>query len=191
MIVTAIGGVPAAGKTELMKRIINRLGKVGMAFPFKSGLIVGTQYPKSKIEIIGDYNTDNIFAGTDRLSMAVQPKFIQYLKVAKGLKQDFHIIFEGDRLFNGSLFMELTKANIDLNIFVLEVPANVQAERFKLRGSNQDEKFLRAKRTKVSNIVKDFGNRVQVFHNILPSDIELLADRILSTSKPSETAKLV
>ena len=95
--IIAIGGEPATGKTTLMRRIIKHYGKFNT---FKSGLVQGMYNKEKQLYIIGVYDS-SLFSGTDKLSMAVQPHFIRMIH--KQL-QDATIVFEGDRLFNQSLF---------------------------------------------------------------------------------------
>jgi hypothetical protein len=106
-----------------------------------------------KIRVLGKYEEGEVFAGTDRLSMAVQPKVIEYL----ANNNDDVIIFEGDRLCSAKLFREA--ANLGYNLFIIHV--NVSDEerqrRYELRGSDQDEKFINGRKTKVNNVVEEFG----------------------------------
>ena len=86
----AIGGVPATGKTTLMKKILTKFTYQN----FKFGLLRGHFIKEKNLVIMGIYNND-IFCGTDKLSMAVNKDFIKYVKLNKR-----NILFEGDRLFS-------------------------------------------------------------------------------------------
>ena len=90
-----------------------------------------------------------IFAGTDRMSMAVQPEAIKFLA---SLPKESIILFEGDRLFTSS-FLEHCLENYDLQIFHLKTNESVREERYKLRGSNQDKTWLQGRESKINNIV--------------------------------------
>ena len=75
--------------------------------------------------------------------MAVPPAFIKLLNKMP----DATFVFEGDRLFNQSLFDQK-----ECEIYVLEVNDEVLKARHKKRNDNQTDQFKRAKRTKIQNI---------------------------------------
>lgn len=158
--VTAIGGVPASGKTRLMRSAIAFLNKrKALGFAFKSGLIHGLQFPAARAVIVGKYEGSEVFAGTDKLSMAAQPDFLRWIRNEVRPEGYFrHILFEGDRLFNASLFEALKADGIELRIIILDVDSETLSNRYTERDSNQPEKFLKAKRTKTENIMRKFPN---------------------------------
>ena len=71
----AIGGVPATGKTTLVKMIYNKMPKIN----FEYGLVKGHYDKHNNIALLGLYNQNNTFLGTDRLSMGVNKQFLQYI----------------------------------------------------------------------------------------------------------------
>ena len=95
--IIAVGGVPATGKTTLIKSILNNFKPLTK---FKFGLIQGVRSKLLRIYVIGVYD-NSTFAGTDKLSMACQPDFFKFVNK---LSDNDLVIFEGDRLFNQSLF---------------------------------------------------------------------------------------
>ena len=148
--ILALGGKPATGKTTLIKEIIKTY-KPYVKFNF--GLVRGMYFSKQQLYIIGIYNK-SVFSGTDKLSMAVQPHFIRFCsKITDG-----KILFEGDRLFNQSLF---DKVNCD--IMIIEVDEDTEKSRHKKRNDNQSQKFIKSKHTKIENIKKN--NSVNLFNN--------------------------
>lgn len=148
--ILALGGKPATGKTTLIKEIIKTY-KPYVKFNF--GLVRGMYFSKQQLYIIGIYNK-SVFSGTDKLSMAVQPHFIRFCsKITDG-----KILFEGDRLFNQSLF---DKVNCD--IMIIEVDEDTEKSRHKKRNDNQSQKFIKSKHTKIENIKKN--NSVKLFNN--------------------------
>ena len=66
--IIAIGGVPASGKSTLMKKVIKEYKPLKT---FKYGLIRGLYDKEKNLYFIGIYD-DSVFCGTDKLSMAVQ-----------------------------------------------------------------------------------------------------------------------
>ena len=70
--VIAIGGEPATGKTTLMFELIKLADDWEIVKPKK--LLDAMYSKKQNLYILGKYANDgNVFQGTDRLSMAVQP----------------------------------------------------------------------------------------------------------------------
>tara|TARA_R100001463_G_scaffold34593_6_gene75911 strand:- start:840 stop:1349 length:510 start_codon:yes stop_codon:yes gene_type:complete len=163
--VIAIGGVPATGKTTLMRQIIKDMLPLKT---FKYKLLRGLYNRDKNIYIIGIYDK-SLFSGTDKLSMAVQPDFIEF---ANKIPQD-NIIFEGDRLFNQSLF-----DNMKCEIIVIKAKPELIEQRHILRNDTQKEKFKKAKQTKINNIIEN--NNVMSFDNNNKQDIKIIKNYILN-----------
>lgn len=148
MKVIAIGGEPGAGKTTLMNRIIKLTGVEPKYGEYK--LVPYLQ--KDNIYILGKYEEGEVFSGTDRMSMAVQPEAIKFLA---SLPKYSIILYEGDRLFTAS-FLEHCVNHYDTKIVYLKTDKSVRQDRYKERGSNQNETWLAGRETKVSNIMTNF-----------------------------------
>ena len=164
--IIAIGGEPASGKTTLMKKIMRNYAPLKN---FSFGLVRGTYNLKQNLYFIGIYD-DSTFSGTDKLSMAVQPHFFKLLDKL----QDATIVFEGDRLFNQSLF---DKYNCD--IIVVEADRETLHKRHKKRADNQTEKFKKAKKTKIANIIAK--NKVRIMPNNTEKESNKLYKTIIET----------
>lgn len=145
MKVIAIGGEPGSGKTTLMKMLISHYGVAPKYDAFK--LVPYLQ--KDNIYILGKYEEGELFSGTDRMSMAVQPEAIKFLAT---LSNDSVVLYEGDRLFTSS-FLEDCLEKYNLSIVYLSTDKEVRKERYKERGSNQNETWLQGRETKISNIM--------------------------------------
>lgn len=145
MKVIAIGGEPGAGKTTLMKKLIEKFGVQPEYDSFK----LVPYLRKDNIYVLGKYEEGETFAGTDRMSMAVQPEAIKFLA---SLPANSIVLYEGDRLFNTS-FLEHCNETYDLSIVYLKTDKSVRQERYKERGSNQNETWLQGRETKVANIL--------------------------------------
>ena len=147
MKVIAIGGEPGSGKSTLMKRLIEALEVEPKYNEFK--LVPYLQ--KGNVYVLGKYEDGQVFSGTDRMSMAVQPEAIKFLAT---LPSDAVVLYEGDRLFTAS-FLEHCLDNYELNIVYLKTDKSVRQERYKDRGSNQNETWLQGRETKIANILSN------------------------------------
>jgi dephospho-CoA kinase len=147
MKVFAIGGEPGSGKSTLMKEIIKHYNVEPKYDAFK--LVPYLQ--KDNIYILGKYEEGEVFSGTDRMSMAVQPEAIKFLE---SLPSNSVVLYEGDRLFTAS-FLEHCLEKYDLQIIYLSTTKEVRTERYKERGSNQNETWLQGRETKIANIMSN------------------------------------
>lgn len=173
MKVIAIGGEPGAGKSTLMKEILSKLDWEEKYSNFK--LVPYLQH--SKYYILGKYEEGETFSGTDRMSMAVQPEAIKFLAT---LDQDAVVLYEGDRLFTAS-FLEHCADNYDLEIIYLQTEKNIREERYKERGSEQNETWLRGRETKLANILSNMTLMFNVnkFKNNNKKEQKVIVDHIM------------
>ena len=145
----AIGGSPGTGKTTLMRKFME--GKTWIECqPAK--LVTAMYNEELDLYILGKYAEGETFAGTDRLSMAVQPEVQAWIQT-----HNCNVLFEGDRIFNQS-FLEFAMGlpNTDLQVVFLSAPKTVLEQRYKDRGSDQSETFLKGRETKYSNLLSNF-----------------------------------
>lgn len=147
MKIIAVGGEPGSGKSTLMKEIIQHYNVEPKYDSFK--LVPYLQ--KDNIYILGKYEEGEVFSGTDRMSMAVQPEAIKFLD---SLPSNSVVLFEGDRLFTAS-FLEHCLDKFDLSIIYLSTTKEIREERYKERGSNQNETWLQGRETKIANIMSN------------------------------------
>ena len=145
----AIGGEPGCGKTTLMKRIIEQYDLKPKFDEFK----LVPYHQTGNIYVLGKYEEAQVFAGTDRMSMAVQPEAIKFLA---SLPADSIVLYEGDRLFTAS-FLEDCAEKYDLKIVHISTRADVREERYKERGSNQNVTWLQGRESKINNILTNMS----------------------------------
>ena len=148
MIVIAIGGEPGCGKTTLMRRVIELINPE----PKYNEIKLVPYMQKDNIYILGKYEDGEVFSGTDRMSMAVQPEAIKFLAY---LPEHSILLYEGDRLFTAS-FLEHCVERYETKIIYLKTDKSVRQDRYKERGSEQNETWLAGRETKVSNIMTNF-----------------------------------
>lgn len=149
MKIIAIGGEPGSGKTTLIKEVLSTRDWTKKYDAFK--LVPYLQYENRFV--LGKYDEGEVFSGTDRMSMAVQPEAIKFLA---SLDPASIVVYEGDRLFTAS-FLEHCVDNYDCEIVYLETDKATRAERYKERGSNQNETWLQGRETKISNIMSNMA----------------------------------
>lgn len=145
----AVGGQPGTGKTTLFRKFMEKY-EWEKVDPKK--MLPALYCKELDLYILGKYEDGETFAGTDRLSMAVQPVAQEFAMETKS-----NILFEGDRIFNQS-FLEFALAlpETDVNIVYLKVPKETLQQRYKDRGSDQSETFLKGRETKYSNLLSNF-----------------------------------
>lgn len=147
--IIAVGGQPGTGKTTLFRKYMEGKDWI-VGEPTK---LVSASYNADRdLYILGKYEEGETFAGTDRLSMAVQPPLQEWIA-----SHNCNILFEGDRVFNQS-FLEFCMGlpNTDLQVVYLKAPKDLLEQRYKDRGSDQSEQFLRGRETKYSNLLSNF-----------------------------------
>ena len=147
--IIAVGGQPGTGKTTLFRKYMEGKDWI-VGEPAK---LVSASYNADRdLYILGKYEEGETFAGTDRLSMAVQPPLQEWIA-----SHNCNILFEGDRVFNQS-FLEFCMGlpNTDLQVVYLKAPKDLLEQRYKDRGSEQSDQFLRGRETKYSNLLSNF-----------------------------------
>lgn len=172
MKIISIGGIPGTGKSSLLKSVIQKIDDLKVFSPIK--LVEGLYSEKYNLFIVGKYypfhlKQEEIFEGTDKLAMNVQPNFIQFLK-----ETNMNVLFEGDRLFTNSLFSAITDNQKvqDFSILILEANREILHQRYQQRGSDQNEKFISSRKTKIENISCNFDlmDKIQFVRNETKED---------------------
>jgi len=163
-------GEPATGKTTLMRRVLSRLGD--NYTPFKYGkLLYGRQYPRD-LFVLGIYPKGETFGGTDRLSMAVQPVAIRFLRK---IPPKAIVLFEGDRLTRAGF---LEAAGDKLQLFLIEATTAEKMRRHKARHDTQSNQFHRSRATLISRIAGQF--HVERLPNETSDDLSANADKVIA-----------
>lgn len=168
----AIGGQPAVGKTTLVKKFFTEY-KTWKSFKYKK--LYGHYNEELNLIILGKYSKSEMFSGTDKLSMAVQPDFDEFLDL-KDL--DYNVLFEGDRLFNLKS-LKRAKELKDLHVFIVE---SVHTKTRHIdRNDSQTEKFIKGRVTKVNNIKNWLLDDYTILINNEEEDIDKNFNILLNT----------
>lgn len=149
----AIGGEPATGKTTLMRSIYGEMNTRKMRF----GLLSGHYDEEHNITLCGLYDQEGTFAGTDRLSMAVNADFLAYANI-----KNRNLMFEGDRLFSLKNLRQLTN-QYQTRIIILTQTDEELHRRHEARGDTQTDKFLKGRKTKINNIISEMAGKIEQF----------------------------
>jgi hypothetical protein len=176
-------GVPGAGKSTLLRewaRMPGISGKQVRTKPFSHTVYYGGSPVEdgrlvARAAQMGGHHTT--FPGTDRLSMSVQPKAIEWLQGAP-----FPMVFaEGDRLATDGFFQavdETTRGQWDL--VYLNTPPELAAERRAFRaqahGTTQNASWVQGRVTKVNRLAKAWAHRTTLIAGDAPvaSQLEVL-----------------
>ena len=144
-------GIPGTGKSTVMKQFMDRFDD------WKAERVIDLldTHISGNVRVLGKYEEGETFSGTDRLSMAVAPKAIEWAQT----KPSEYVVGEGDRLNNKGFF----HAFEERVIIHLTVSDAERERRYAERGSNQPEKFIQTCRTKCANILEEFGDRQTIF----------------------------
>lgn len=147
--IIAVCGVPGTGKTTLFREFM----KNHTWERREEAKLVSSEYSKDlNLHILGKYDEGEVFAGTDKLSMATLPEVINWAK-----QTDVNIMFEGDRLTGQKSFDFFSGLpNTEFHIVVISANKATLQSRYDERGSSQPEQFLKSKDTKISNILGNF-----------------------------------
>lgn len=136
-----IFGEPGSGKSTLLAHLTRGAKHIDYDRPFAFRV-----YAERVVEV-GKRRPD--FPGTDALSMSVQPTVVAFLKTGPQL-----VVAEGDRLANGKFFEAAVEQGFDLKLVCLN-GKEASALHRRMRGSEQDPKWVDGRRTKALNLAMD------------------------------------
>lgn len=182
MKMTYLIGMPGCGKSTIMKEFMSRFEG------WKQERVIDLldTHVVDNVRVLGKYEEGQVFSGTDRLSMAVSPKAIEWVETSP---PEF-VFGEGDRLNNKAFFESCGE---QLTIIHLTVSDAERERRYRERGSEQSDKFISTCKTKVKNIVESFGetqtlfgtepSKVKTFKHETPEDTKIVVNFMLGLLK--------
>ena len=176
----ALIGMPGSGKSTIMKEWMQNWEWTY----HRDGLV--DHYVSGDLIVLGRYDEGEVFSGTDRLAMNVMPEAIEFLEK----QEDKIVVFEGDRLSSSKFFRAALDLGYDLKVLNITVLDNIREERYLERGSDQSKQFIESRRTKVKNLLDEFGPQMTLFGeelgyvttlaNNFPEDAEEISGHIAS-----------
>jgi hypothetical protein len=124
-------------------------------------LVEGLSSVGTELFVIGKYRpwyfVPGSFEGTDKLSMAVQPNLLTFIRGSPTA----NFIFEGDRLFTLSFLKEASRW-ASVRVIILSCNREDLAERHRGRGDAQGERFIKSRYTKVTNVANWLAGQKEV-----------------------------
>lgn len=144
-----IAGVPASGKSTLMRRLRGHYLSDGRAF--REGKAQGIVNGAGTIRMLGVFD-GSTFEGTDKLSMTVIDDALAMVRRLRDEAGRSVLLIEGDRLFNRRFIGESRAL-----LLIIDANEAVLAARHKKRGDNQSPVFLKGRRSKVENYIEKYG----------------------------------
>lgn len=151
MISAYVIGVPGAGKSTLLRALTAHLDVGWERQPFAHGVYRRSGDGHDLAAQIGGHHPE--FPGTDRLSMGVQPRAIEWV----GTRPYPVVIGEGDRLATAGFLDALEAASDRFDLVLLDTPPEFAADRRAVRGSAQNETWLKGRLTKVQRLATARG----------------------------------
>jgi hypothetical protein len=189
--VTAVVGEPGTGKTTLVRQY---MALSGAQYGVWKGPYQGVGERLVRFHTDGDrrfvvgvydpsWKEDDSrakFAGTDRLSMAVQPSFLRWMTLPCNRPEDASFLFEGDRLGSVACLQELAALGHDVRVVHLTCAGSELERRREHRGDAMSSAFLKGRRTKVQRVVDHFAplGRCVTFASDIRSDWDRALDRL-------------
>lgn len=142
--VIVIAGEPATGKTTLVQKTFN---PQGLPKTFKFGRLRG--HTDGRIFVGGVYD-GSLFQGTDKLSMAVQPDAVDFVRN----QPEGVLVMEGDRVANPKFLSALDGLKCECHLVFLRAPDTLLHERHQSRGDKQNPRWLKSRATKNENLLR-------------------------------------
>lgn len=178
MKVIAIGGVPGSGKSTLVRHLIETT-TTGPRERFAEG-VFGHKLPDWSAIVLGTYDDpEEMFPGTDKLSMAAHGPSLWLLEKLGTENQTRTVIFEGDRLFSSEFLASAAAIpGVSVQVVMIEATPDTLKQRRTERGSNQSAAFLKGRKTKVLGVVNNA--RLRSFVVCLPNNTEQEHQRALA-----------
>ncbi len=141
-------GEPGSGKSSLVKELLSQHEYK----PTKHKLLRAYEIEKENYNlfVFGIYFSNEIFEGTDKLSMGVQPSATDFMLNAPN---NSVFITEGDRLGNAKLLAFCT-AN-DIQYQLIHLYCSKPQQRRENRGSKQSEAWISSRQTKIRNLLSN------------------------------------
>jgi hypothetical protein len=156
-------GEPGIGKSTLVSALTAGSNPEWRPKPFMHGIYRDDTGVTLAAQIGGP---DEKYPGTDRLSMSVGPKAIDWLAQAPAP----FVFGEGDRLASDGFFGAMDEWCDEWTLVVMNARPDVAAARRIARGSTQNAGWLKGRRTKFLRLAGDWRDRALVLDATAPTE---------------------
>lgn len=154
MKVIVVGGYPGSGKSTIMRRVIEELEQQGYVFKNNRKGLVSWMESK-EIILLGSYAKDELFPGTDRFPLNVQPEACKFLREVRAMEpilgKERVIVLEGDRLFNDKMLGFLKESGYNVILCIVFMAKHLLDVRREQR-SEQNASWRKGRETKVDRL---------------------------------------
>lgn len=152
-----LGGVPASGKTHVMRLVRDELFPGWLPFSHKAP---GDRHAPLAGIAFGPFRMLGVFdgtryEGTDRLDKAIRDNALDYIRTLEECGKRVVVLAEGDRLFNRP-FIDGAHA---VPLLIAARPPVLEARRRARNsvGEGHTARFLRGFDTKIANMARDYN----------------------------------
>lgn len=143
-------GAPGVGKSTVMAVLTSLCDRVQASSGFPHEILISSEGRMVGAEM---GRTRSSFSGTDALSMSIQPQAVSWVSTRPyGL-----ILGEGSRLANAGFLEAARLAGYTVHPFYLAASPEALQERRKLRGSRQNEAWMKGAATRAENLALKLG----------------------------------
>lgn len=144
-------GEPATGKSTLVRELMQCLAS---DWELRTPTYVPHHFSRTvSTMVLGRYDDKaQKYPGTDRMSMAAQPRVLSYLRSAIESRYCSRVLCEGDRLGNRSMVVALRSMPLDVKVIRICLDPEVLANRRARERFDQKAKFWASRATKLQNM---------------------------------------
>jgi hypothetical protein len=151
-------GVPGCGKTTLMRNKLNALEANERGENVQEGLVRYHKFEKQKTIVLGVYD-DSTFAGSDKLSKGVGPKFRQWLLDNEEKYKEWDILSEGER-FSNNPTLDAMFATGNMTLVLVQVSDEELEKRRAARNNTQNETWMKGMQTRMTNLAQKYPHTI-------------------------------
>lgn len=143
----ALVGMPASGKSAIVRGVLDLF-----PLPWRYGLLNG--HAGGRLWLVGRYDADQTFPGTDRLSFRASRDLLAWLALGGA---DDTVVWEGDRFAMPAVLHAVdAMPGVSLQVIVVDTQDTTRQLRARLRQSTQSPAWIKSRATKLARITTEF-----------------------------------
>lgn len=172
-------GEPGIGKTTTMRALTSGLSRVPLDGQPGRELLAGRRNGEPVPVAVELGRSRGMFSGTDALGMAVVVDAERYLRTGQAAAESTLLLAEGARLANARFLSAAVESGWRTLLVYLSGPA-IADERRQLRGSDQNESWVRGAATRAARLASDPPAGVHVLELPAGPPPRVLAETVLT-----------